>query len=165
MTLGKKKAEKVCAGLEHARLIPHKDIRNTLSMAYVQGLCAEASVITQACFFAKVCTAMTRAFGGPSLAIDNRMRSVAVPLRLMGPLHHTAPEVAQLHFGSLTLAGLLGSCASVVESLWSHRHIPWRRQVSWAKGWCRLLEIFGWTWSRRDVIVSDGGERIFLPER
>ena len=116
MTLGKKRAEKVCTGLERARLIPHKDIRNTLSMAYMQGLCAEASVITKACN-AKVCTAMTRAFWGPSLDVDNRMRSVAVTLCLMGPLHRTAPEVAQLYFGSLTLAGLLGSCASVVGGL------------------------------------------------
>ena len=161
-SLGKDRARKVCSNLARARLILHLGIRQTLAIGHCQGSYAQASVVTKQCM-ARVSTAMTRTYWGPSLAVDNRMRNVAVTLGLMGPLHCSAPDVAQLYHSAVTLASLLRSSSAVVLSLWNHRHIPWRRQISFAKRWVRLLEIFGWSWSRRDVVTSDAGEQVFLP--
>lgn len=125
MTFGTKQVQKVLPLLRTVVHLPHRDIRMTLAMSYLQGLNSGATTAPMT-DLDLVQTATTHAFWGSHLNPNNTMRSVAVTLGLFVPLHRASPHIQYVYLTILALADLGHQAPYLLHTLWEQRHQCWR---------------------------------------
>ena len=94
--IGAARTAVLTAKIERARLLPDPNVRRALLASYMSGLYAEGVGITVSTA-RKLTTAVCQAWWGPTLHPRNHMRSVAITLGLLGPLHRLAPTIVQCY--------------------------------------------------------------------
>ena len=71
------------------------------------------------------------------------MRSVAVTLGVLGPLHLLSPIVFMCYYCFLALARLRQKCPLLAHHTWDRRHLPWQKSVGFARQVHRCLQTIG----------------------
>ena len=140
MTFGTKQVQKVLPLLRTVVHLPHRDIRMTLAMSYLQGLNSGATTAPMT-DLDLVQTAITHAFWGSHLNPNNTMRSVAVTLGLFVPLHRASPHIQYVYLTILALADLGHQAPYLLHTLWEQRHQCWRSLLGFYNQSCAALFI------------------------
>ncbi|CAE7483043.1 unnamed protein product, partial [Symbiodinium sp. CCMP2592] len=144
-TLGDHRASVVRSKVLRARLLPNRETRRGLLAAYLQGLYAEGTPVSQL-VIDKLRTAVVQAWWGPTLHPHNYMRSTALTLGLLAPLHRMDPSMIQCYSAVVALARLSLRSQPVVRVLWRACSRLRGTVVGFARLVRRSLKVLGWTW-------------------
>ena len=97
MHSGSNRALQMHRQLERVRFLPSSLLRQKIITAFLQGLYFDACLIPFR-QLNKVTTAVVQAWWGPTRHLHNYMRSVAVTLGVLGPLHVLSPIVFMCYY-------------------------------------------------------------------
>ena len=143
--LGDHRATVVRSKMLRARLLPNPEVRRGLLAAYLQGLYAEGTPVSQL-VIDKLRTAVVQAWWGPTMHPHNYMRSTALTLGLLAPLHRMDPSMIQCYSAIVALARLSARSLPVVRALWRACSRLGSKCVGFARLVRHALMLLGWSW-------------------
>ena len=145
-----------------ARLLPVAAVRRGLLASYLQGLYAEGVGATKR-VTEQLTTAVVQAWWGPTLHPNNHMRSNAITLGLLCPLHRFAPSIVQCWSVLVALGRLLARFHSLGRDLWRIHDDARRGLIGFGRLIGRTLNLLSWSWVAWDVIHTHEGTPMSLP--
>lgn len=139
---GSARALQVCRQLGRVRFLPSVNLRQNFIAAFLQGLYFQACLIPFR-QLNKVTTAVVQAWWGPTRRLRNYMRSVAVTLGVLGPLHLLSPLVCVCYYCVLALARLRQKSPALAYHIGTRRQLPWQQSVGFAHQVHRCFQTIG----------------------
>ena len=152
----------VRAKVLRARLLPVAEVRRGWLASYLLGSYAEGVGATKR-VSEMLTTAVVQAWWGPTLHPNNHMRSNAITLGLLCPLHRFAPCIVQCWSVLVALGRLLARFQSLGRDLWRIHDGARRGFVGFARLILCMLNLLSCSWLDWDVICTHEGTLISLP--
>ena len=149
MHSGSARAQQVRHQLGRVRFLPSLLMRQNFITAFLQGLYFDACLIPFRNLKA-VTTAVVQTWWGPTRHLHNYMRSVAVTLGVLGPLHLLSPIIFMCYYCILALARLRQNCPRLAVHIWDRRDIHWQKSVGFTRQVHRCLQTIGCGWPDPD---------------